>query len=171
MTTTNKESFQALHEKWHAYAKNKDVDSLIALYADNAIFESPLVPIILGRDTGILHGKAEILEFLQEGTKRRPNSLRWYRTDTYFTSGNTLVWEYPRETSEGEQIDIIELMEIEHDKISHHRIYWGWFGSRVMKIFIFEQNKVRPFLFRCFHIETPSFSQLARFRLHYHQPI
>jgi hypothetical protein len=81
----------------------------------------------------VLKGKEQIYEFLIEGTKRRPNELvKWYRTGNYFSMGNTLIWEYPRITPEGEQIDILELMEIENGKIIHHRIYWGWLGTEML---------------------------------------
>jgi hypothetical protein len=120
---------EIIYEQWHDHAKGRNVSSLIDLYAENAVFESPLVPAILDQDSGILRGRAEILRFLEEGTKRRPNDLvRWYRTGKYFTNGNTLIWEYPRETPEGSQIDILEVMDITKGKITNHRIYWGWFG-------------------------------------------
>lgn len=118
-----------IYEKWHQYAKERDVEALIALYADHAVFESPLVPAILDRTNGVLNGKDEIKFFLQEGTKRRPNELvKWFRRGDYLTNGRLLVWEYPRQTDEGEQIDILELMEIENGLIQQHRIYWGWKG-------------------------------------------
>lgn len=85
------------------------------------------------RQSGILRGKADILAFLEEGTRRRPNELvRWYRNGTHFTTGDTLVWEYPRETPGGDQVDILELMQIAGGKIVHHRIYWGWFGTQML---------------------------------------
>lgn len=34
--------------------------------------------------------------------------------------------EYPRQTPDGDQMDIVELMEIRDGLIAHHRIYWGW---------------------------------------------
>lgn len=115
-----------IYEKWHEYAKARDVEALIALYADHAVFESPLVPAILDRTNGVLNGKDDIKFFLQEGTKRRPNELvKWFRRGDYLTNGRLLVWEYPRQTDEGEQIDILELMEIENGLIQQHRIYWG----------------------------------------------
>ena len=118
-----------IYEKWHQYAKERDVEALIALYADHAVFESPLVPAILDRTNGVLNGKDDIKFFLQEGTKRRPNELvKWFRRGDYLTNGRLLVWEYPRQTDEGEQIDILELMEIENGLIQQHRIYWGWKG-------------------------------------------
>ncbi len=125
--------FHRIYELWHEFAANRRVDELLNLYAEKAILESPLVPIILNQESGILKGRAEIHHFLQEGTRRRPNDLvRWYRTGQYFCSGNTLIWEYPRETPNGDQIDILELMEINAGKIDHHRIYWGWFGVNLL---------------------------------------
>ena len=95
--------------------------------------ESPLVPIIMQQDSGVLHGREAILAFLQEGTRRRPNELvRWYRTGQYFIAGDTLVWEYPRHTPDGNQVDILELMQIQNGKIQSHRIYWGWFGTQML---------------------------------------
>ena len=124
---------QHIYEAWHTAAKNRDTAALIALYHDDAEFESPLVPIIMARDSGVLRGRAEIQAFLEEGTRRRPNELvRWYRDGTHFVSGSTLVWEYPRQTPEGDQVDILELMDIRGGKIMHHRIYWGWFGTQML---------------------------------------
>ncbi|MEI8635061.1 nuclear transport factor 2 family protein [Vibrio sp. PP-XX7] len=125
--------FETIYEKWHEYAKGRDVPSLINLYAEDAVFESPLVPAILDQDSGVLRGRQEIVRFLEEGTKRRPNDLvRWHRTGKYFINGDTLIWEYPRETPEGDQIDILEVMQISGYKIMNHRIYWGWFGCSLL---------------------------------------
>jgi len=125
------DAIAAIHESWHALAKARDVEGLLALYAPDAEFESPLVPAIMDRDDGVLRGHEQIGAFLREGTRRRPNDLvRWYRDGRYFSDGRRLIWEYPRQTPDGEQIDIIEVMDIEDGRISRHRIYWGWFGCR-----------------------------------------
>ena len=123
-----------IYEQWHQAAKNRDTAALIALYADDAELEAPLVPVILGRDSGVLRGRAEILAFLEEGSRRRPNELvRWYRDGRYLAAGKLLVWEYPRQTPDGSQVDILELMELDDDgKIRRHRIYWGWFGTQML---------------------------------------
>ncbi len=123
------DDIKRIYEQWHQFAQERDVEKLISLYADDATFESPLVPAILDRLDGVLYGKKDIRFFLQEGTKRRPNELvKWFRTGEYLTNGKLLMWEYPRQTDNGEQIDILELMEIEQGLIRHHRIYWGWKG-------------------------------------------
>jgi hypothetical protein len=119
-----------IHREWHRAASTRDIPALIALYADDAILESPLVPVILGdKGDGVLRGKAEIGGFLDAGARSRPIDLvRWYRSDTYFSAGTTLIWEYPRVTPEGDQVEIVEVMEIADRLIRHHRIYWGWKG-------------------------------------------
>src|SRR5260370_36517190 len=102
-----------IHQEWHRAASTRDIPALIALYADDAILESPLVPVILDKSDGILHGKAEIGRFLEAGARSRPIDLvRWHRSDTYFSAGATLIWEYPRATPDGDQVEIVEVMDI-----------------------------------------------------------
>lgn len=130
MDETGPDHCARIFEQWHHLARTRDVEGLLKLYAEDAVFESPLVPAILDDATdGVLAGHGAIRRFLEEGTRRRPNELvRWYRTGDYLTDGRTLMWEYPRETPEGEQIDIMEVMEIRDGLIRRHRIYWGWKG-------------------------------------------
>jgi hypothetical protein len=119
-----------IHREWHRAASRRDIPALIALYAEDAILESPLVPAILSdKRDGMLRGKREIREFLEASARSRPIDLvRWHRSDTYFSAGTTLVWEYPRQTPEGDQVEIVEVMETTNQLIQHHRIYWGWKG-------------------------------------------
>src|SRR5450631_769873 len=121
---------ERIHREWDAHAKSLDTNGLIALYAQDAILETPLVPAIFEGRSGILRGHAEIRPFFEEGARRRPNQLvRWYRTGNWLSDGRrVLMWEYPRAAPDGSQIELVEVMEIEHGLIQHHRIYWGWFG-------------------------------------------
>ncbi len=128
------QDIRRIYERWHETARTRDVEGTLALYAEDAIVETPLVMAILDdRTTGILRGKTEIRHFFHEGTKRRPNDLvRWYRTGTFFGNGKQLTWEYPRQTPDGDQVDLMEMMDIENGLIKHHRIYWGWFGFSLL---------------------------------------
>ncbi len=126
---------ERIHREWHERAKSRDTEALLALYAPGATLQSPLVQAIFdSRTSGTLRGKDEIRPFFEEGARRRPNALvRWHRTGKWLTEGErTLVWEYPRETADGDQVDILEVMEIAHGLIEHHRIYWGWFGTGLL---------------------------------------
>jgi steroid delta-isomerase len=123
-----------IYAEWHRAASTKDGAALIALYAEDAVLESPLVPALLDdKADGVLRGRDEIRRFLEAGARSRPIDLvRWHRSDRFFSSGSTLVWEYPRETPEGDQVEIVEVMDIVDSLIKHHRIYWGWKGCTLL---------------------------------------
>lgn len=92
---------QTVYEQWHEFASARNIDALINIYVENAIFESPLVPVILNGTSGVLYEKAAIHHFLEEGTRRRPNDLvHWYREGKYFSDGQSLIWDYPRQVPE-----------------------------------------------------------------------
>jgi hypothetical protein len=42
------------------------------------------------------------------------------------------MWEYPRATPTGEQVDLAEVMDLRSPQIAHHRIYWGWSGMQLL---------------------------------------
>jgi hypothetical protein len=82
---------ERIHRKWDAHAKLRNTDSLISLYAQDAILETPLVPAIFEGRSGVLRGRREIRPFFEEGARRRPNELvRWYRS----TTGSPTVSEF-----------------------------------------------------------------------------
>ena len=65
--------------------------------------------------------------------RHTPPLRRRYRTG-FFSDGARLMWEYPREAPDGEQMDFVEVMEIdEGGLIRRHRVYWGWFGLSVLE--------------------------------------
>ena len=134
MTQSDESDCARIYEEWHQFTKAREAEKLIGLYADDAVLESPLVTAILDhKKDGVLRGRAEIKHFFDEGLRRRPDDLlRWYRTGLFFTNGRVVTWEYPRETPDGNQIDLVEIMEVESGKIKHHRIYWGWFGFQLL---------------------------------------
>jgi steroid Delta-isomerase len=136
---TDETAFRAdcahIHAAWHACAKAGDAGGLLALYAEDATLESPLVPMVLpDADGGIVRGRAEIRRFLAAGARLLTRRLtHWHRDEAWATDGvRLLVWEYPRETPDGQQLDIVEVMELVRGKIQRHRIYWGWHGTGLL---------------------------------------
>jgi steroid delta-isomerase len=123
-----------VYERWHETVVGRDLDGLMALYADDAIFETPLIVATLKDKTeGILRGSAEIRAFFEAGfQKLRGDFGRWHRTGTFFSNGRQLTWEYPRETPHGDQVDLVEIMDIANGLITHHRVYWGWVGFKTL---------------------------------------
>jgi len=75
-----------------------------------------------------------------KGARNCGNSCGWSLParkrylEGFFTDGRRLIWEYPRATPNGDQMDFVESMELNDDGlISRHRVYWGWFGVGVLQ--------------------------------------
>ncbi len=134
MTENTDAEIRHVYEQWHETVVGRDLDGLMALYAEDAVLETPLILATLThRNEGILNGKAEIRPFFEAGLRKLQNDFgRWYRTSIFFSNGRQLTWEYPRETPHGDQVDLIEMMDIENGLISHHRVYSGWVGFKAL---------------------------------------
>lgn len=121
-----------LYEEWNAALSSKDLPRLLSLYADDIVLESPLIPHLLPQETGILRGKEALQAFAEQVFKHQPKKRQFHR-DSFFTDGYRMMWEYPRLTPNGDQMDFVEVMEINNGVIQKHRVYWGWVGFGVMK--------------------------------------
>jgi hypothetical protein len=134
MAANSDAEVRRIYERWHESILARDLDGLMALYADDAVLETPLILIVLkGKAEGILRGKAEIGPFFAAGFRQLRNDLaRWYRTGAFFSDGRQLTWEYPRATPQGDQLDLVEMMDVANGLIAHHRVYWGWVGFKAL---------------------------------------
>lgn len=134
MNKTKKSKYQSdgerIYHLWDKYAREVDVEGLLSLYTEDATLETPVINAIFNVDNGTVQGQSELRHFFEEGGQRRPNELvRWFRRpDDFLFDGKRLIWEYPREAPDGNQIEIVEIMDLSNGLIQHHRIYWGWFG-------------------------------------------
>jgi hypothetical protein len=63
---------------------------------------------------GVLRGHGELRPFFEKLAQRKPGARRHHRVG-YLTDGRT------------------EVMEIDGGLIRRHRVYWGWFGVRVLQ--------------------------------------
>lgn len=125
---------QYVHDEWDRRTRTHDIDGLLDLYLPDAVLESPLVPRVMDTTSGVLTGHRELREFFERGTRGRPNELvRFHRSGQFLFDGGRLVWEYPRHTPDGDQVDITEVMDLIGPKIHRHRIYWGWFGASLLQ--------------------------------------
>ncbi|NUP08899.1 MAG: nuclear transport factor 2 family protein [Polyangiaceae bacterium] len=130
--TTPRAEIERVYQAWDDALGRKDVEAALALYAPDATLESPLVRKLTGGETGVVRGRDALGEFIARVFAHQPPERRRYRSD-FFTDGNVLMWEYPRQTPDGDQMDFAEVMEIEDGLIVRHRVYWGWFGLRVLE--------------------------------------
>jgi hypothetical protein len=109
--------------------------STAALYAKDAILETPLaLAVYPDRQSGLVTGREAILTFFEDSIRKFPSDLaQWYRTGVFFVNGKQLTWEYPRVAPAGDQVDLMEMMDIGEDGlIANHRVYWGWNGVKLL---------------------------------------
>jgi ketosteroid isomerase-like protein len=110
---------------WDEALGAKDLDASMALYHQDATLESPLVCHLLGTEEGVVRGRENLRQFVAKVFAHQPAKRRRYRAG-FLTDGSRLTWEYPRESPGGDQMDIVEVMEIRDGLIARHRVYWGW---------------------------------------------
>jgi ketosteroid isomerase-like protein len=123
--TTTVEQIERIFTAWDAALGAKDLDAAMALYQSDATLESPLVCHLLGTTEGVIRGRENLRRFVDKVFAHQPAKRRRYRAG-FLADGSRLVWEYPRESPDGDQMDIVEVMEIRDGLIAHHRVYWGW---------------------------------------------
>jgi ketosteroid isomerase-like protein len=132
VTGNAQQAVEDVYRAWDEALGAKDLDAAMALYAPDATLESPLVRHHLGSDDGVVAGRDALRDFVRIVFERQPPQRERFRTG-FFTDGRTLMWEYPRATPDGEQMDFVEVMEIDDGLIRHHRVYWGWYGLRLLE--------------------------------------
>ncbi len=76
---TTQESIERIYQEWDDALSKLDMKRLIALYAPDVTFESPLVRHLLKTDSGILHGRDEVKRLFDELAKMQPPTRKFYR--------------------------------------------------------------------------------------------
>jgi predicted SnoaL-like aldol condensation-catalyzing enzyme len=125
-TTQDVERIQML---WDDALGKKDLEAALSLYADDASIESPLVQHLLNSNEGIVQGKDNLRRFIAKVFQTNPPQRKRFKQG-FFTDGRVLTWEYPRLSPDGDQMDLVEIMEIADGRIKRHRVYWGWYALK-----------------------------------------
>jgi hypothetical protein len=103
-----------------AFAQN-DVEGAVALFAEDATLETPLIQRLLHRREGMLNGRDEIREMVRA---LMSGGRGWGGHEPPLIRGNTIAIEFRRPSSEDHySVDIIELR---HGRIQSLRAYLGW---------------------------------------------
>ena len=123
---------ERIYRLWDEALGKKDIEASLSLYADDGSIESPLVQHLMNTKEGIVQGKERLREFIARVFQTNPPQRKRFKQG-YFTDGCVLTWEYPRVSPEGEQMDLVEVMEIENGLIKRHRVYWGWYALNVLR--------------------------------------
>lgn len=123
---------ERIYKLWDDALGKRDLEASLSLYADDASIESPLVQHLLNTPEGIVQGKDNLRAFITRVFQTNPPQRKRFRKG-FFTDGPMVVWEYPRQSPEGEQMELMEVMEIEDGLIKRHRVYWGWYALNVLR--------------------------------------
>ncbi|MBD7921925.1 nuclear transport factor 2 family protein [Xanthomonas bonasiae] len=124
-----------IFEQWHKSVVERNLDALMALYAEDAMLETPLAYVVSAeRQDGRLQGREALRTFFAASFAQPENGLgRWHRSGRWHASQRQVVWEYPREMPDGDQVDLVEVMDLDaRGLIACHRVYWGWKGVQTL---------------------------------------
>ena len=122
---------ERIYKMWDDALGSKDLEASLSLYAADATIESPLVQHLLKTKEGIVQGKDNLRRFIALVFQSNPPQRKRFRTG-FFGDGRVIMWEYPRSTLEGDQMELVEVMEIRNGLIQRHRVYWGWYALNVL---------------------------------------
>jgi predicted SnoaL-like aldol condensation-catalyzing enzyme len=127
-----RQDIERIHRLWDEALGNKDLEASLSLYAEDASIESPLVAHLLKQRDGVVQGKENLRKFIKRVFETNPPQRKRFKQG-FFTDGRMMTWEYPRASPEGEQMDLVEIMEIEDGLIKRHRVYWGWYALNLLR--------------------------------------
>jgi predicted SnoaL-like aldol condensation-catalyzing enzyme len=127
-----REDIERIYRAWDEALGKKDLEGALSLYAEDASIESPLVQHLLKQGSGIVQGKDNLRKFITRVFETNPPQRKRF-SQGFFTDGRVVTWEYPRTSPDGEQMDLVEIMEIEGGLIRRHRVYWGWYALNVLR--------------------------------------
>jgi ketosteroid isomerase-like protein len=113
---------QTLSEFDAAWARN-DLEGIVALFAEDASLESPLVTRLLKRSDGVLHGRDQIREMVRA---LQEQGTPWGKHEGPIIQGNRAALEFRSAPSDGEQFYSVDIIEVKHGKIQSLRAYSGW---------------------------------------------
>jgi hypothetical protein len=113
---------QALAAFDAAWARN-DLEGIVALFTEDALLESPLVPRLLNRSGGVLHGRDEIREMVRALLER---GTPWGKHEPPIIQGNRAAIEFRSASADGEQFYSVDIMELSRGKIRSLRAYSGF---------------------------------------------
>jgi ketosteroid isomerase-like protein len=128
---TSQRDAERIYQLWDDALGRKDLEASLSLYADDASIESPLVQHLMKTKEGIVRGKDNLRKFAALVFATNPPQRKRYRSG-FFSDGRVITWEYPRATPDGDQMELVEVMEIEDGLIRRHRVYWGWYALSVL---------------------------------------
>jgi len=114
---------RATAERWLACFEARDLDGLLALYADDATHTSPKIRARHPDTGGKLHGKAALRAWWADAFERLPG-MRYLPT-SITADGDRALLEYTRHVPGEPDLPVAEVFELEGGLIVASRVFHG----------------------------------------------
>ena len=114
---------RAIAERWLDCFARRDLDRLLALYADDAIHTSPKIRVRHPDTGGVLRGKPAMRAWWQDAFDRLP-TMR-YEPTAFTADDRRVVMEYVRHVDGEPDMPVAEVLEIESGRIIASRVFHG----------------------------------------------
>ena len=106
---------------WDAAWSREDLEGVVALFAQTATLESPLVPRVLAGREPVVRGRDEIREVVRTIMQR---GVPWGRHEALLIRGDTVAIEF--RTADGTRFYGVDIVEVRDGRIQCLRAYAGW---------------------------------------------
>lgn len=113
----------ALARRWLSCFESRDVEALVALYAEDARHTPPKIRALHPETGGFLVGKAKLRAWWSESFARLPG-LR-YLPQSFTCDGTRVFMEYTRICPGEADLPVSEVLEAREGKIVASRVYHG----------------------------------------------
>jgi heme-degrading monooxygenase HmoA/ketosteroid isomerase-like protein len=114
---------RATATSWLQCFERRDLDGLLALYADDATHTSPKIRVRHPETGGLLHGKAAMRAWWQDSFDRLP-SMRYVPT-ALTANGDRVFMEYVRHVDGEPDMPVAEVLDVRGGLIVASRVFHG----------------------------------------------
>jgi heme-degrading monooxygenase HmoA/ketosteroid isomerase-like protein len=114
---------RAIAERWLACFTQRDLDGLLALYADDAMHTSPKIRARDPGTHGVLRGKSALRAWWRDAFERLP-SMR-YDATAIVADEHRVVMEYVRRVDGEPDLPVAETLDVENGLIVASRVFHG----------------------------------------------
>jgi heme-degrading monooxygenase HmoA/ketosteroid isomerase-like protein len=113
----------AIAEQWLACFERRDLDGLLALYAEDATHTSPKIRVRHPETGGLLRGQAAMRAWWQDSFDRLP-TMRYVPT-ALTADRNRVFMEYVRHVDGEPDMPVAEVLDVRDGKIVASRVFHG----------------------------------------------
>ncbi len=121
--SSSPDALRAIAERWLHCFEARDLDGLLALYADDATHTSPKIRVRHPDTGGLLRGKTAMRAWWQDSFDRLP-SMR-YAKAALTADTERVFMEYTRKVNGEDDMPIAEVLEVKDGEIIASRVFHG----------------------------------------------